>query len=176
MPVLPRPSRPQRQVCDYHTDRQIIFVAAEVMRRICGTNDPSASLRWRLRSKVVAREGSAPSTAGCRPAVILFHHRADRFVPLLLGYASGRNIPGRSLPPAHCLRAAEGRSIYFALGDEKNGGAKLLLCPNSLAAARLQFCETSWQKRQRENAEGRGPRRIMRVEPLHYFSICHSSL
>jgi len=30
-----------------------------------------------------------------------------------------RDIPGRSLPPAHCLRATEGRSIYFALGDVK---------------------------------------------------------
>jgi len=30
-----------------------------------------------------------------------------------------RDIPGRSLPPAQCLRAIEGRSIYFALGDVK---------------------------------------------------------
>src|SRR5436190_10656494 len=27
---------------------------------------------------MVAREGSAPSTSGCRPDVILFHHRAGR--------------------------------------------------------------------------------------------------
>src|SRR6266536_2494055 len=27
--------------------------------------------------KLVAREGSAPPTSGCRPDVILFHHRAE---------------------------------------------------------------------------------------------------
>src|SRR6266436_8300438 len=31
-----------------------------------------------LSGKMVAREGSAPSIAGCRPAVILFHHRAEK--------------------------------------------------------------------------------------------------
>src|SRR5438876_676737 len=29
------------------------------------------------RRKVVARKGSAPPTSGCRPDVILFHHRAE---------------------------------------------------------------------------------------------------
>src|SRR6266576_446541 len=28
---------------------------------------------------MVAREGSAPSISGCRPDVILFHHRAEMF-------------------------------------------------------------------------------------------------
>jgi len=28
-----------------------------------------------------------------------------------------KNIPGRSLPPAHASVRGEGRSIYFALGD-----------------------------------------------------------
>ena len=36
----------------------------------------SASLPRRLREKLVAREGSAPSTSGCRPDAMLFHHRA----------------------------------------------------------------------------------------------------
>jgi hypothetical protein len=32
--------------------------------------------RLLAHAKLVAREGAAPSTSGCRPDVMLFHHRA----------------------------------------------------------------------------------------------------
>ena len=32
-------------------------------------------------AKMVAREGSAPPISGCRPDVILFHHRAEKVRP-----------------------------------------------------------------------------------------------
>jgi hypothetical protein len=35
------------------------------------------------QGKMVAREGSAPSTSGCRPDVILFHHRAETIAEFL---------------------------------------------------------------------------------------------
>jgi hypothetical protein len=37
--------------------------------------------------ELVARGGSAPPTAGCRPAVILFHHRAEKIWPSRLDLA-----------------------------------------------------------------------------------------
>src|SRR5436190_18281469 len=48
------------------------------MKRECGLHLPinSAPAFNTPNLKVVAREGSAPSIPGCRPGVILFHHRA----------------------------------------------------------------------------------------------------
>ena len=41
--------------------------------------------------QMVAREGAAPPIAGCRPAVILFHHRAERnWLPGLDSHQHGR--------------------------------------------------------------------------------------
>jgi hypothetical protein len=58
------------------------------MKRECGLHLPinSAPRIQHSELKVVAREGSAPSILGCRPGVILFHHRAklaagDGFAP-----------------------------------------------------------------------------------------------
>src|SRR2546423_13344137 len=43
-----------------------------------GENGAGARLRSPLSGKVVAREGSVPPISGCRPDVMLFHHRALR--------------------------------------------------------------------------------------------------
>jgi hypothetical protein len=70
----------------------------------------------------------------------------------LLTYSSRKNILGRSLPPAQCLHATEGRLIYFALGDV-NFSEVLLLAANYWA----------------EKASDRPPRQPVRAEP----SISH---
>ena len=48
---------------------------------------------WLCNEAMVAREGSAPSTSGCRPDVMLFHHRAVEARPAKLvaspGFAPG---------------------------------------------------------------------------------------
>src|SRR5690348_1187597 len=44
--------------------------------RSSGFRDRRAPDYTTRQMKMVAREGSAPPIAGCRPAVMLFHHRA----------------------------------------------------------------------------------------------------
>ena len=55
-------------------------------------------------SKLVAREGSAPSTSGCRPDAILFHHRAVL---------------------AHCQKLATGAGIAPAFAPSKGAVLRL---------------------------------------------------
>src|SRR6266404_678645 len=44
-----------------------------------------------LSGKMVAREGAAPPISGCRPDVILFHHRAEKnWLPGMDSHQHGR--------------------------------------------------------------------------------------
>lgn len=55
--------------------------------QVSGFRDRRAPDYTTRQMKMVAREGAAPPIAGCRPAVILFHHRAVevRFIKLAAG-------------------------------------------------------------------------------------------
>lgn len=65
--------------------------------QVSGFRDRRAPDYTTRQMKMVAREGAAPPIAGCRPAVILFHHRAVevRFIKLAAG---ARLAPAR--PPS----------------------------------------------------------------------------
>src|SRR5260221_9307512 len=44
---------------------------------------------FHTQQQMVAREGAAPPISGCKPDVILFHHRAEKELAASLGFAPG---------------------------------------------------------------------------------------
>jgi hypothetical protein len=166
--------------------------------------------RFGVASPRLGPKGGSPSRSlnGARRRICTRTGNSLNVVSLLVGLRDERDIPGRSLPPAHCIRATEGRSIYFALGDvkwstypvtsafeaqrsdklshgsgtygrwaeEKGGkGEKPLafLLPCTLSHLPTLPPLNYKDKGRTQKAEVRG---FLRVGPLHYFSICHSSL
>ena len=85
--------------------------------------------RWsaepqRDRQRLVAREGVAPSISGCRPDVILFHHRAGK---------SG--MPSRSLEAGRRLADGDG---FAPPHSPSKGDVLLVRRPGTLGQGRRQ--------------------------------------
>src|SRR5580658_9083878 len=100
---------------------------------------------------MVAREGSAPSTSGCRPDVILFHHRAV--------LAHGHDwLPGLDLHQHKRLQ----RALSYELDDPANWWpASVTLRVQRLKRPLLHFkaCRPKWCSRQESHLHCRRSQR-----------------
>ena len=106
--------------------------------------------------KVVAREGSAPPTSGCRPDAMLFHHRAEigcrgwncTSIRAFKGRCPTIRRPGNELVEPEVVATSPNRikspvPVCCGFSSEKNGGRERT-CTSK--ARRLSICGVCYSR------------------------------
>jgi hypothetical protein len=112
-------------------------------------------------SRMVAREGSAPSTSGCRPDAILFHHRAFQIRNAEFGVRNenSKTVAAQSSTPHSALSTPH---LNWLPGLESHQHSRL---------QRALSCD--WTTRQENWWPARVTRPVPRIKsPLHHFNAC----